>query len=148
MNRTERIELYRDFQKHCHDLVKTEAVMYGISEYSVEIRTFRTKISLFVHRYSVSLTFYISGRVVIEQITDDNEILSDSVYSPYTFGRCTISQLMGDLVYDLFDRALLLKEKRTNNLKLKPPFTPVNEDNVEEIISLFDDEINTEESGV
>ena len=145
MNRTERIELYRDFQKHCHDLVKTEAVMYGISEYSVEIRTFRTKISLFVHRYSVSLTFYISGRVVIEQITDNSEILSDSAYSPYTSGKCTLSRLMGDLIYDLFDRALLLKGKRTNNLELKPPSVSVND---EELFSLCDDEINTMESEV
>lgn len=119
MNRTEKIELYRDFQQHCHELVKTEAVMYSVPEYSVEIRKYHTKISLFVHRYSISLTFYISGRVVIEQITDKCEVLSDKLYFPYRFGKCTISQILGDLVYDLFDRSLLLKKKWAEEYRAK-----------------------------
>lgn len=113
MNRT---TLYREFQKSCCDLVKTEAVMYGISEYSVEIRRQSTKITLYVRSYSVSLTFYISGKLVVEKNTGKPEI-SSSRYETYCSGKCTLPQLLGDLVYDLFDRSLLIKAKYDEDLK-------------------------------
>ncbi len=131
MNKT---TLYREFQKSCSDLVKTEAVMYGISEYSVDIRRQSTKITLYVRSYSVSLTFYIRGKVVIERNIGESEILSSSRYEPYCSGKCTLPQLLGDLVYDLFDRSLLIKAKydedRRERAKHKKSLAAVSETEV------------------
>ena len=110
-----RLTLYREFQKACQNVVPCEAIMYELSEYSVEIRKFRTRITLYVQHYAVSLTFYISGRTVVEIIENNKEgefkVISDTFYKPYESGRCTLSQLLGDLIYDLFHRSLTLKKR-------------------------------------
>lgn len=114
----DRIELFREYQKVCCDIVKAEAVMYGIPEYTVDIRRLHTKITLYINSRYVSLTLYISGGFVIETYSGDEKGVV-SKRSRYNLDGNALPKVLGDLIYDLFDRALVLKKQLEKERKIK-----------------------------
>ena len=110
-----RIELYREFQKNIVTAVQNEALMCGMKEYSVSIKTHSTEVSVFSHGWSAVLIFYISGRVVVKSIKTQKEqvdtILLDKIDWDYVNGRCTVADLMSKYVFKVFNVAMELRQE-------------------------------------
>ena len=118
-----RIEIYREFQKNILTLVQNEALMCGFKEYSVSVRNHHIEVKLFVHRYTAVLTFYISGRVVVKIVDtskeNDEQILHDEVDRQYASGKCSVPDLASRYVYEIFDEALKLRQRRRAEYKAR-----------------------------
>lgn len=115
-------ELYKEFQNACMNYVQSEAVMYGIWEYSVSIKERRTDIVLSYLGHTVSLTFFKSGRVVMklhEPEKHNSDILLDMIDEDYISGKATVAHLLGDYVDDLFRQAMLMKTIRNQKRNIK-----------------------------
>lgn len=118
-------ELYKEFQKACMGYVQSEAIMYGIWEYSVSIKERRTDIVLSYLGHTATLIFFKSGRLIMkyhEPEKHNSGILADTVIEEYLNGKTTVAHLLGDCVDELFRQAMLLKTLRNqkrNNKRIK-----------------------------
>ena len=115
-------ELYKEFQRACMSYVQSEAIMYGIWEYSVSIKERRTEVVLSYLGHTVSLTFFKSGRMVMkwhEPEKHNSDILMDTVIEDYLNGKTTVANLLGDYVDELFRQSMLLKKLRNQKRNYK-----------------------------
>ena len=96
-------ETFKEFQSVCVTAVQTEALLHGISEYSVECRSSRTKITIYAKKFAASVTLYITGRLVIEE-TDSVGSGSFNLVSSSMYGKeiTTVSFLLRDVVVGFF----------------------------------------------
>lgn len=113
-------ELYREFQKSVLNAVQTEAVMCGMSEYSVTLTKTRSEVTVYVGTYYAQLGFYISGRVLVKTYDKKNKleyVISDKHDREYIEGKCSVPDLISRYIFDIFDEALLLKNRRREDMR-------------------------------
>jgi len=97
-------DIFKEFQRVCVTAVQTEALLHGISEYAVEARRNRTKITIYAKKFAASVTLYISGRLVIE--TSDSvgsgmfDVVSETVYDNESI--ISVPFLLRDVVVGFF----------------------------------------------
>ncbi len=109
-----KVELFKEFQKNIPNMVQSEALMCGITEYSVSIRERSTEITAYIHGKSVTLRYYLSGRVVISTKDGSNgrsRVLKEEHDFDYINGRCTVADMMSKYVFDLFDYVILIRQE-------------------------------------
>ena len=115
-----RKELFREFQRSVLNAVQTEAVMCGLNEYSVTLTKHRTEVTVYVGTYYAQLVFYISGRVLVKTYDKKNKleyVISDKSDKEYIEGKCSVPDLISRYIFDIFDEALLLKNRRREDMR-------------------------------
>lgn len=113
-------ELFREFQKNVLNAVQTEAVMCGMSEYTVTLTKQKTEVTVYVGTYSAQLVFYISGRALVKTYDKKNKleyVIFDKPDKEYIEGKCSVPDLISRYIFDIFDEALLLKNRRREDMR-------------------------------
>ena len=134
-----RIELFREFQKNVMNAVQTEAVMCNISQYAVKVAKQRTEVAVYIRNYSATMTFYISGRVVIKTFDQNSAaetVISDKTDLDYYCGKCTVADLISRYVYEVFNVGMLLRNRWREDYRQRRSMKSVENESY-----LFDDEI-------
>lgn len=128
-----RLEMFKRMQSECAGMVRTSMLAHNMSEAAMELRSRHTKVTVYVKNYAVSMTFYLSGRLVYE--TTDNVktgkliVVSDEMLKEFYSTKQNPDVLLHELVAILFTMAEELRKRhqkeRENRKKHKEKSAPV-----------------------
>ena len=111
-----RMEIFKKMKNECLNMVHTAMLVYGLYEAEVSVRTRRMKVTVYAGKGAVSMTFYFSGRLILESAENVKNgkfvVESDETYADFWYGKKEIGELIGTLILDLFADAQAMQTRQ------------------------------------